>query len=93
MARKPNNTDDLMFDNSDEFFPLDNGSTRSDKGSPPKGLKGYLKNVVKSVRNLSVSVTKEMYPEAFNLANSIKEDQGEGQNINIKETVSKYKGY
>ena len=33
---KPKNTDDLMFDTSDEFFPLDNSSTKGDKTKSPK---------------------------------------------------------
>lgn len=90
---KPKNTDDLMFDTSDEFFPLDNSSTKGDKTKAPKGVKGYLKNVAKSVKNLSVSVAKTMYPEADKLIQSVRGDQDEGKTIDIKATINKYKGY
>ena len=92
MAR-PKNTDDLMFDSSDEFFPLDNSSTKGDKSKAPKGVKSYLKNVAKSVKNLSVSVAKTMYPEADKLIQSVRGDQDEGKAIDIKATINKYKGY
>ena len=90
---KPKNTDDLMFDTSDEFFPLDNSSTKGDKTKAPKGVKSYLKNVAKSVKNLSVSVAKTMYPEADKLVKAVKGDQDEGKAIDIKATINKYKGY
>ena len=90
---KPKNTDDLMFDTSDEFFPLDNSSTKGDNTKAPKGVKGYLKNVAKSVKNLSVSVAKTMYPEADKLIQSVRGDQDEGKAIDVKATINKYKGY
>lgn len=90
---KPKNTDDLMFDTSDEFFPLDNSSTKGGNTKAPKGVKGYLKNVAKSVKNLSVSVAKTMYPEADKLIQSVRGDQDEGKAIDVKATINKYKGY
>jgi hypothetical protein len=91
--KKPKNSSsddfDFMDGGLDEFFPLENPSG---KDAPPKGVKGYLKNVVKSVVNLGVKVNKTLYPEAFELGSSFKDAFTEdGNPIDIKSYISKYK--
>ena len=62
MPKKVKNDMDDNFDfdtgGMSEFFPLEKPSTK--KGVPPKGTKGYLKNVAKSVFNLGVKVNKHL---------------------------------
>lgn len=71
-----NKNDDVSLDfGSDELFPLKR--TSNDKVKAPKGAVGYLKNVVRSVGNLGVKVSKSLYPEAFTLSADIKESLGE----------------
>lgn len=94
MSKKPKNTsnDDFDFMNggSEEFFPLENPGNKG--GTPPKGVKGYLKNVAKSVLNLGVKVNKSLYPEAFSLAENIKElgMDDTGNVYDVKGIINKY---
>ena len=82
--------DDLEFGlGGDELFPLDNSSRQKGK-NPPKGVKGYLKNVVKSAFNLSVKVNKSLYPSVFELAESSSWEDGGGNKFDIKKTIDKY---
>ena len=82
--------DDLEFGlGGDELFPLDNSSRQKGK-NPPKGVKGYLKNVVKSAFNLSVKVNKSLYPSVFELAENSKWEDGGGNKFDIKKTIDKY---
>ena len=82
--------DDLEFGlGGDELFPLDNSSRQKGK-NPPKGVKGYLKNVVKSAFNLSVKVNKSLYPSVFELAENSKWEDGSGNKFDIKKTIDKY---
>lgn len=91
--KKPKNgsSDDFDFMDGglDEFFPLENtGKT----DGPPKGVKGYLKNVVKSVANLGVRVNKTLYPDVFEVGSGFKDAFSEdGNSIDIKGTIRKYK--
>lgn len=94
MSKKPKNTSnddfDFMSGGSEEFFPLENPGNKG--GTPPKGVKGYLKNVAKSVLNLGVKVNKSLYPEAFSLADNIKElgMDDTGNVYDIKGIINKY---
>lgn len=82
--------DDLEFGlGGDELFPLDNSSKQKGK-NPPKGVKGYLKNVVKSAFNLSVKINKSLYPSVFELAESSSWEDGDGNKFDIKKTIDKY---
>ena len=75
--KKGNNTgnDDFSFstDGGDEFFPLNVDKSKKDTKAP-KGVKGYLKNVARSVVNLGVKTSKHLYPEAFELGEKFKPD-------------------
>ena len=75
--KKGNNTgnDDFSFstDGGDEFFPLNVEKSKKDTKAP-KGVKGYLKNVARSVVNLGVKTSKHLYPEAFELGEKFKPD-------------------
>ena len=86
MPKKVKNDMDDNFDfdtgGMSEFFPLEKPSTK--KGTPPKGTKGYLKNVAKSVFNLGVKVNKHLYPEAFELGESIGIGSNNENRINVK---------
>lgn len=89
MARKGKD-DDASFEPGDELFPLDNSSKDNGK-KPPKGVKGYLKNVAKSVFNLTVKVNKTLYPEAFTLVEDSTFDDAEGNKIKIGKVINHYK--
>lgn len=81
--------DDFDFDfGSDELFSLDDpfGNT---KDKPPKGVKGYLKNVVKSVKNMGVSLGKIYLPAGMELVDNIKENDED--NPGFRQTLSKIK--
>ena len=75
--KKGNNSgnDDFSFSTGggDEFFPLNVDKTNKDTKAP-KGVKGYLKNVARSVVNLGVKTGKHLYPEAFELGEKFKPD-------------------
>ena len=90
---KKNTTgDNFSFDfgGSDEFFPLNNA--KSDKSQPPVGVKGYLKNVTKSVFGLGVKVHKHLLPELDTLVTSTKEDVGEiSSEMSVKATIKNVK--
>lgn len=90
MARKGKD-DDLTFDPGDELFPLDQSSKGDKNKKPPKGVKGYLKNVVKSAFNLTVKVNKSLYPEVFSLVEESRFEDNDGNKFNIKNTIDKYK--
>lgn len=75
--KKGNNSgnDDFSFSTGgDEFFPLNIDKTNSKDTKAPKGVKGYLKNVAKSVVNLGVKTGKHLYPEAIELGEKFKPD-------------------
>ena len=76
--KKGNNSgnDDFSFSTGggDEFFPLNVDKSNKDTKAP-KGVKGYLKNVAKSVVNLGVKTGKHLYPEAFELGEKFKPDE------------------
>jgi len=76
--KKGNNSgnDDFSFSTGgdDEFFPLDLEKSSSKDTKAPKGVKGYLKNVAKSVVNLGVKTGKHMYPAAVELGEKFKPD-------------------
>ena len=85
MPKKTKNAmdDNFSFDSGgmSEFFPLENPS-KSEK--PPKGAKGYLKNVAKSVVNLGVKVNKHLYPEVFELGESLGIGSENENRVNVK---------
>lgn len=91
--KKPKNdsSQDFNFNDGgmDEFFPMENPGQ---SGKPPKGVKGYLKNVAKSVFNLGVKVNKSLYPEAFSLGSNIKDiDLGStASSASISQTIKSY---
>ena len=76
--KKGNNSgnDDFSFSTGgeDEFFPLNVDKSSNKDTKAPKGVKGYLKNVAKSVVNLGVKTGKHLYPEAFELGEKFKPD-------------------
>lgn len=75
--KKGNNSgnDDFSFSTGgDEFFPLNIDKTNNKDTKAPKGVKGYLKNVAKSVVNLGVKTGKHLYPEAVELGEKFKPD-------------------
>ena len=85
MPKKVKNDMDDNFDfdtgGMSEFFPLEKPS----KGTnPPKGTKGYLKNVTKSVFNLGVKVNKHLFPEAFELGEAIGIGSNNENKVNVK---------
>ena len=89
MAKKGKD-DDLSFDPGDELFPLDPSNKTGKDNKPPKGVKGYLKNVVKSAFNLTVKVNKSLYPEVFTLAEESRFEDDSGNKFSIKKIVDKY---
>ena len=74
--KKGNNSsnDDFSFSTGgeDEFFPLNVDKSSNKDTKAPKGVKGYLKNVARSVVNLGVKTSKHLYPEAFELGEKFK---------------------
>ena len=76
--KKGNNSgnDDFSFSTGgeDEFFPLNVDKSNNKDTKAPKGVKGYLKNVARSVVNLGVKTGKHLYPEAFELGEKFKPD-------------------
>ena len=76
--KKGNNSgnDDFSFSTGggDEFFPLNVDKNNNKDTKAPKGVKGYLKNVAKSVVNLGVKTGKHLYPEAVELGEKFKPD-------------------
>lgn len=91
MKRPQSNTDDFDFNfgGGDELFPLNS----SDNGSKaPKGVKGYFKNVGKSVINLGVKVNKILLPEVDSLVTQFKDDVSDStEGMNVKATIKSYK--
>lgn len=83
--------DDFSFDfgGSEELFPLD--LSGNDKDVKPKGVKGYFKNVAKSVAHLGGKVAKDLYPEAFNFKNQFFEGSTDGEKVNINATLRNIK--
>ena len=85
MPKKVKNDMDDNFDfdtgGMSEFFPLEKPEKNN---KPPKGTKGYLKNVAKSVFNLGVKVNKHLYPEVFDLGESIGIGSNNENRINVK---------
>lgn len=80
---------DFMDGGMDEFFPLENPGSSS--STPPKGVKGYLKNVAKSVMNLGVKVGKSLYPDVVEFGSQFKEiEDGSGNSFDPKATINKY---
>lgn len=76
--KKGNNSgnDDFSFTTGggDEYFPLQKDTSNKKDTKAPKGVKGYLKNVAKSVVNLGVKTGKHLYPEAVTLGEKFKPD-------------------
>lgn len=93
MKKVNNDMDDTFsFDTGgmNEFFPLeDPGSNKSDKA--PAGVKGYLKNVAKSVVNLGYKVNKHLYPDVFNLGEDIFDNSDSGSRVSAKQAISQIK--
>lgn len=91
--KKPttSSNDDFSFDfgGSEELFPLDLSS--NDKDVKPKGVKGYFKNVAKSVAHLGGKVAKDLYPEAFNFKDQFFEGSTDGEKVNINATLRNIK--
>lgn len=83
--------DDFSFDfgGSEELFPLD--LSGNDKDVKPKGVKGYFKNVAKSVAHLGGKVAKDLYPEAFNFKDQFFEGSTDGEKVNINATLRNIK--
>lgn len=83
--------DDFSFDfgGSEELFPLD--FSGNDKENKPKGVKGYFKNVAKSVAHLGGKVAKDLYPEAFNFKDQFFEGSTDGEKVNINATLRNIK--
>lgn len=61
MAKKHNGEFDLNIDDF-EFFPLDGSDNSLFEDRPKLGIGGYAKNVLKSVRNLGVSLADAIHP-------------------------------
>ena len=93
MKRTNNDMDDTFsFDmgGMNEFFPLeDQGNGKPE--TAPTGVKGYLKNVAKSVKNLGYKVGKHLYPDAFNLGEDIFDNSDAGSRISAKQAISQIK--
>lgn len=91
--KKPttSSNDDFSFDfgGSEELFPLD--LSGNDKENKPKGVKGYFKNVAKSVAHLGGKVAKDLYPEAFNFKDQFFEGSTDGEKVNINATLRNIK--
>lgn len=92
--KKVNNdmNDTFSFDTGgmNEFFPLeDMGSSKTDKA--PVGVKGYLKNVAKSVVNLGYKVNKHLYPDVFNLGEDIFDNSESNSRVSAKQAISQIK--
>lgn len=83
--------DDFSFDfgGSEELFPLD--FSGNDKENKPKGVKGYFKNIAKSVAHLGGKVAKDLYPEAFNFKDQFFEGSTDGEKVNINATLRNIK--
>ena len=88
----PNDDFDFDFGGSDELFSLDDpfGSSKEDK--PPKGVKGYLKNVVKSVKNMGVSIGNLYLPDVKYLVDDLKEDDSDNPSLREQARIYKRKG-
>ena len=89
-----NPSDDFDFDfgGSDELFSLDDpfGSTKEEK--PPKGVKGYFKNVLKSVKNVGVDIGKLYLPDVKYLIDDLKEDDSDNPSLKEQARIYKQKG-
>lgn len=89
-----NPSDDFDFDfgGSDELFSLDDpfGSTKEEK--PPKGVKGYFKNVLKSVKNVGVDIGKLYLPDVKYLIDDLKEDDSDNPSLREQAQIYKQKG-
>lgn len=90
-----NPDDDFDFDfGGDEMFDIDDPFGKNEK--PPKGVKGYLKNVVKSIKNIGIKLGSEYLPDAKNLLDDLKEDDEDNSDLKslniakIKSEASKY---
>ena len=92
--KKTNNSgnDDFSFSigGDDELFPLEVEKSSSKDTKAPKGVKGYLKNVARSVVNLGVKTGKHLYPEAVELGEKFKPDMT--STTDPKAYISKWKG-
>lgn len=83
LGKKGSNPDDdfdFDFGGSDELFSLDDPFSGVNE-KPPKGVKGYLKNVVKSVKNIGVKLSQEYLPAAHSLIDDLKEDDSDNSNL------------
>lgn len=89
-----NPSDDFDFDfgGSDELFSLDDpfGSSKDEK--PPKGVKGYFKNVLKSVKNVGVDIGKLYLPDVKYLIDDLKEDDSDNPSLKEQARIYKQKG-
>ena len=82
------NIDDFDFDTGGELFPLDDDIFSSPEDKPPKGVKGYLKNIVKSVGRMSLKIGKTYMPDTFDMIESTVNDSDISFNGSSKEIVS-----
>lgn len=83
LGKKSSNPDDdfdFDFGGSDELFDLDDPFSGPNE-KPPKGVKGYLKNVVKSIKNLGVKLGNEYLPESKSLLDDLKEDDEDNPSL------------
>jgi len=88
MKKAKNDLDDsFSFDTGgmDEFFPLEDPGKND---TAPKGVKGYLKNVAKSVLNLGVKVNKQLYPAVFDLEEQIFDNSDAGSRVSAKQAMT-----
>ncbi len=88
----PDDDFDFNFGGDGELFPL--GDFDIDE-KPPKGIKGYLKNVAKSVKNVGIKLGKQYLPEATYLIDDLKEDDDTNPKtkLTMSQIKSKVSGY
>ena len=89
-----NPSDDFDFDfgGSDELFSLDDPFGSSKEEKPPKGVKGYFKNVLKSVKNVGVDIGKLYLPDVKYLIDDLKEDDSDNPSLREQARIYKQKG-
>lgn len=98
MAFKKNkkSDDDFDFDMGGDLFDLGDPFGGSQETKPPKGIKGYMKNVAKSIKNIGIKLGKTYLPEVDSLIQDLRESDDESNNKtkftikSAKDTVKKY---
>ena len=84
--KKSKSDDEFSFDTGDAMFDMDDPF--DNKVKPPKGVKGYLKNVAKSVKNIGVKAFKTTLPEVDSLVESLKIESDDMGSDKIKSTLN-----